>query len=319
MNMLRACGRSLGFAFVLTSHVSWAAQPEKVSAPGGCPTMTHVPLVSVIRGTPAVITAKVECPTGDVVEVTLYVRLTDAGKPSPLGMSGEGGGVYKGVVPVSMVQGISRFWYYIDAQGNETSDQEKPGVAQTRWHPVNIIDAGDAAGGAGGGAKKAALWLLAAGSAGGAYAVYDHNQGDGDDEEDEVPPPPPPPDDEEDEEEEEEEEEEEQAPSCIVTGGESASAEDGTACDTASAIAIYVCGFCPGATLTAEGSWGASDSASGVSPISCDDSEPPSVLSLTQPPGVPSVSEGDFTITVRANGQVIASIPWPGSSYFDCF
>jgi hypothetical protein len=95
-----------------------AVEPEKVSAPGGCPTVTHVPVVSVLRGTPAVITAKVECPEGDVVKVTLYVRLTDLGKPSPVSMTGEGNAVYKAIIPVSMVHGVSRFWYYIDAQGH---------------------------------------------------------------------------------------------------------------------------------------------------------------------------------------------------------
>lgn len=186
MKMIHLARFLLAVGLVAGARGASAAEPEKVSAPGGCPTVTHIPIVSVVRGTPAVITAKVECPTGEVVEVTLYVRLTDAGKPSPLGMQGQGDALYKAVVPVSMVQGVSRFWYYIDTKGMGDEEQGDPGVAQTRWHPVNIIEHGELSEGAAGGGKKAVLWLLAAGGAGGAYAVYDHNNDDGDGD----PPPP---------------------------------------------------------------------------------------------------------------------------------
>jgi len=301
-----------------------AANPEKVSAPGGCPTVTHIPVISVVRGTPAVITAKIECPTGEVVNVTLYVRLTDLGKPSPVSMTGEGDAVYKAIVPVSMVQGVSRFWYYIDAQGMETEDQGAPGIAQTRWHPVNIIEHGEFSEGGAGGGKKAAYLLLGAAGAGGAYLIYDHNK-DGDDDGNNPPPPPPAPPANEDEEEDEDEDEDEdaapvdQTPSCIVTGSETASADPGTACDTGSDIGIYVCDACPGATISAEGDWSASDSLDNYNNEACPLNDASPALFLPQPPNVPSVSEGQYTITVRANGQVIATIPWPGDSYFDCF
>ena len=73
-------------SMVLGSRVD--AGPEKVSAPDGCPTITHVPLVTVVRGDPATVVAKIECATGTMLDVQAYVRVLDAGPgavgPAPL-------------------------------------------------------------------------------------------------------------------------------------------------------------------------------------------------------------------------------------------
>lgn len=314
---LSAC--VLGLVFAAPIYAS----PEKASAPDGCPTITHVPLVTVVRGDPAVVAAKIECATGSVLEVTIYVRLLDAGKPTPVQMTGKGDGSYEAVVPVSMIRGISRFWYYIDARGKTTPEQAEEGVAQTRWYPVTIIDAAQLEGGAGG-SHKAAYWLLgAAGVAGGAVLWENHNDnGHGNNN-----PPPvvvPPPssnNDEEDEEDAEEEEEDEGSPAppvnpCVPTG--SAEATPASACDTNSLIGIYICSSCPDSTIEVSGSWGGSASISSYNNEGCGTDNPVAV-ELAQPPGAGlSAFPGDFTITVRANGTVISTIPWPDSSYRNC-
>ena len=313
---LSACVLGLGLA------ITGYASPEKASAPDGCPTITHVPLVTVVRGDPAVVAAKIECATGSVLDVTIYVRLLDAGKPTPVKMTGKGDGTYEAVVPVSMIRGISRFWYYIDARGKTTPEQAEEGVAQTRWYPVTILDAANLESGAGG-SHKAAYWLLgAAGAVGGAVLWENHNDnGHGG-----TPPPPavvPPPsqtqDDEDDDQEESSDEQEDdtpEVPACIPTG--SGSLTTASACDTNTPIGIYACVSCPDAVLEASGSWGGSASQTVYNNEGCSQLGAPA-LQLSQPPGAGlSTLPGDYTITIRANGQVIATLPWPDGSYRNC-
>lgn len=307
-------------AWMAFSSGAWAAQPEKVQGPDGCPTITHVPVVTVVRGKPAVIPAKVECAGGELSSVKLFVRLTDAGKPSSMDMDQKGDDLYEATVPVSMVEGIHRFWYYIDAQGKATPDQEKPGVAQTRWHPVNIIEYADTGGGAGG--NKAAYWLLGGLGAAGAYLVYDHNQDDGGggNGNNNQPPAGPPANggggggggggdngngDDDD-----------GTDTCIATGAESASAAPSSACNE-DPISIFVCNTCPNATIEAVGDWGASDSQSGYNGANCS-STGPAALTLPRPEDA-EYGIGDFSISVFANGQLIGVISWPDESFFDCF
>lgn len=285
--------------------------------------MTHVPLVTVVRGDPAVVAAKIECATGSVLEVTIYVRLMDAGKPTPIKMTGKGDGTYEAVVPVSMVRGISRFWYYIDARGKTTPEQAEEGVAQTRWYPVTILDAAQMEGGAGGG-HKAAYWLLgAAGAVGGAVLWENHNDnGHGNSTPPpEVVPPPTNQDNDQDDEDEEDEEQEDNdetpnVPSCIPTG--SGSLTPASACDTNTPIGVYVCVSCPNAVLDVSGSWGGSAGVPSYNNEGCSELGPVAVQ-LAQPPGAGlSTLPGDYTITIRANGQVISTLPWPDSSYRNC-
>lgn len=298
----------------------WAA-PVKVSAPDGCPTLTHVPLVTVVRGDPAVVAAQIECATGAVLEVTLYVRLLDAGKPTPISMAGQGDGTYQAIVPIALLRGLTRFWYYIDARGKTAPGQQEEGVAQTRWNPVTILDAASLEGGGGVGSKKALAWLLAgAGAIGGAVLWENHNDGGGSG----GPPPPPPiaplaPSDENEEQEEEEEDNdppnEPIIPLCIPTG--SASASPASACALTEPIYVEVCSSCSNSVIEVSGSWGAVENRSGYNNEGCG-VEPDAPFVLSQPPGVPGISVGQFTITVRANGQILQTIPWPDSGYFDC-
>lgn len=301
------------------------AAPQKVSAPDGCPTMNHVPLVTIVRGDPALVVAQVACENGEVLKVQLFVRLTDAGKPTPVDMVRQGDGTYQAIIPIALLRGINRFWYYIDAHGKTTPDQAEDGVAQTRWNPVTIVDAvtdgGGAGGGGAGGSKKALYWLLGgAGAAGGAVLLENHND-DGPDNQN--PPPPannPPPSNNSNNEDDEEEEEEDDStppvnPPCIPTGD--ASATSASACDTNSPIGIFVCSSCPNSSLEISASWGPVAIVNNYNG-GCE-AEPPTAAELPQPPGVPSISEGQFSITVRANGQILGTIPWPDDSYFDCF
>lgn len=309
------------------------AGPEKVQAPDGCPTMTHVPLVTVVRGDPATVVATIECPTGTVLSVQVFLRITDAGKSTPIDMEGKGDGTYQAVIPISLIRGINRFWYYIDARGKSTPDQAEEGVAQTRWYPVTIVDGGANSGGAGGaigggsaggggGGNNTLLWILAgAGAVGGGVLLENHND-DGGSGGGAPPPgnPPPVPSGNNDEDDEDEEEEasappEPPAPApCIPTG--SAYASSASACDTNSTIEIYVCSSCPDSFIEISASWGPSISFGGYNG-GCQ-SEPPPAADLPQPPGVPSVTVGQYSITVRANGVVIDTISWPDSGYSDC-
>ena len=301
------------------------AGPEKVQAPDGCPTMTHVPLVTVVRGDPATVVASIKCPTGSVLSVQVFVRITDAGKPTPIDMQGNGDGTYQAVIPISLIRGINRFWYYIDARGKSTPDQAEEGVAQTRWYPVTIVDGATEGGGAGGGgvSKKALYWLVGgAGAVGGAVLWENHNDngGSGGGTPPPAGPPSNPPGNNDDEDEEEEEDSDSPdtpvTPPCIPTG--SAEVSSASACDTNSSVDVYLCSSCPNSSIEISASWGPVVNISGYNNESCPPDSAPSA-SLPQPPNVPGVSVGQFSITVRANGVVIATIPWPDGSYFDCF
>ncbi len=299
------------------------AGPEKVSAPDGCPTITHVPLVTVVRGDPATVVAKIECATGTVLDVKVYVRVLDAGKPSPIEMTKNSDGLYQAVIPISLIRGINRFWYYLDARGKTTPDQAEEGVAQTRWYPVTIVDGATEGGGSGGaaGSKKALYWLLGgAGAVGGAVLWENHND-DGPDHQ--KPPPmannPPPSNNSNNNDDDEEEEDDDPAPPvtppCIPTGD--ASASSASACDTNSPIAVYACSSCPDSLIEISASWGPVVVVNNYNGGCVAEPDPAGYL--PQPPNVPSISEGQFTITVRANGQLLGSIPWPDNGYFDCF
>ncbi len=302
-----------------------AADPVRVEAKGGCPSILHTPTVSVMRGTPAVITAKIECPAGSLTDVLLQLRITDAGKPTPIQMSGDGGGAYQAVVPVSMIQGLTRFWYYIDAKGRKGGEDT---VAQTVWSPVNIIEhaemsgsGGAAAGGSGGegggaalGGKKGLLWLArGAALVGGGVLLENHNDGGSGGGSPPAPTNSPPP--RRDDDDDDDEDKPSPAPPCVTTGGESFDLDSTSPCETID-INVYACGHCTNATIRVTTTWGADVSSSPQPARSC----PTEIVTLTvpKPIGFPA-GVGVETISVYANGVLIGSVPWPNETeYFDC-
>ncbi|HMP77099.1 MAG TPA: hypothetical protein PKE12_12460 [Kiritimatiellia bacterium] len=297
----------------VSASLAWAAESEIVSAPGGCPAIEHVPVVNVVRGTPAVITAKVVCPGGELSEVLLQVRLTDLGKPSPMAMTGDGDGIYSATVPVSMVQGLTRFWYYIDARGRDASGA--PTSVETTWKPVNIVQHGNVKEGASGGIGKKAGWIAAGGAAVVAAAlIVDNNSGGGSGGgggggDANLPPVNPaggggggssdsP------------------AEGCTRTYLEQVSLGNTSPCSESSGIDVYVCNNCPDATISAVTSWGVVRTFQPKLPRSCGNSEP--VFTLPYPEGFPEAPESE-TIRVFINGQLIRQFAWPGiDEYYNC-
>ena len=237
-------------------------------------------------------------------------------------MTGQGDGVYQAVIPVSMISGINRFWYYLDARGRSAPGQAVPGIVQSRWYPVTVVEVGDGSSGGGAGEKSTVapvLWWLLGGAAvaGGAVALEHHNDDGGGS----PSPPPPAPANTGGGRDEEEEEEDEESPAppapapCQPSG--SASVSLASACQITPPIAVEVCSSCPNSLIEVTSSWGAVDRRSNYNNEGCGvESDAP--FFLTQPPGVPSISVGQFTISVQVNGQLIGTYPWPDAGYFDC-
>lgn len=299
---------AVGVCFVLfaASVSARAAEAEKWVAEGGCPVIEHVPLAQVLRGTPAVITAKIECPGGQLTEVLLQIRLIDGGQStSQIKMTGKGDGMYQATVPVSLVRGIARFWYYIDTKGRTASGEES--ILQTGWKPVNIIDHGSLESGG----RKAGWYWLAGGAAlvGGAIAIENNNDSGGGGSESPPPPNPsgggptsstgstPPP--------------------CTLSGAEAAALSGNTSpCFGGPDLDIAVCGTCPGAVVRVIASWGAVRQRTFQNEIPCDPSQVP-VIKLPKP-DFPSGPESE-TISVLVNGVLIQQFRWPSETeYFDC-
>ncbi len=99
-------------------------------------------------------------------------------------------------------------------------------------------------------------------------------------------------------------------------GDEEGTVSGGSACDTNAPIEVWICGTRQGVCVEAQGSWGATARVWGYDSGACSNAP---ALTLSQPPAVPGVAVGQFTITVRVNELVIAEFPWPDSGYFDCF
>lgn len=305
----------IGLSLALAGSVC-AAKPERVTAEGGCPSISHVPVVSVLRGTPAIITATVECQTGELGEVLLQIRLTDAGKPSPISMNGEGNGLYRATVPVSMVQGVTRFWYYVDVKGKNAAGDDT--TAQTRWHPVNIIEHGETDNGGGGPGGRAGLYLLAGGAAAvGGALIIEHNNNDGSgNNKNGTGETPPPSTSSSDENKSSEESSDDDSP-CKTTGAEQASIDNTSPCYESGDIRVFVCGNCPDADITAIASWGAARHASNVPKRNCALNNQP-VLLLPKPDYFPE-GPGSETISIFVNGDLIQQFSWPSTDdYYNC-
>lgn len=285
--------RIVFLAIMFSVSDAFAQEPEIVSAIDGCPTMTHVPVVGVPRGVPVLLEAMVECDGGSLSEVVLQVRLTDVGKPKAVEMKGEGNGLYEAAVPVSMIEGIPRFWYYIDVNGM-TAQGEQTRV-QTSWHAVDILDPTRSEERGRASAAKGGYYWLAGGAAvlGGTFAVHknEHSHGEqltptaapatsGTSDSGGVssspnppsppsggaPPPPSP------------------LPSACVSTP-LVSFGNSSPCATGD-LAVYVCGVCAGAGISVLTSWGEQASSVVTLENTCDVDDP-----IWLPIGKPSLTE----------------------------
>ncbi|HMP74942.1 MAG TPA: hypothetical protein PKE12_01480 [Kiritimatiellia bacterium] len=319
---------SVTILFSLCVQMARADQPpERFDAVDACPSISHVPILVVTRGVPAPVAAQIDCPTGGVIEVNVFVRPGDIGPITNITATGEDGGVYQATIPFSMIQGVDRFWYFIDATATNLAGQQV--YLQSRWFPVQVIDSHaamllplDRAGGGG-----QSTWLAAGVAiAGGALAFSSYDGGSsgpsasgptaG------VSPPgtSPPggggggrsgrgrgavlyhlwqqsggesPGGEE---------------TCNgVTGGEQVSLGNAWTCEEGP-IEIYVCGACPGASIRVTTSWGVDTTVPNVPFDACPTGPTPA---LTIPKNLEPGEPLSATITVYANGGVIAVIGWP--------
>ena len=253
------------------------------------------------------------------------MRVTDLDQPTAIKMTGKGDGLYQATVPVLLVQGITRFWYYIDTKGRTATGEES--ILQTGWKPVNIIQhgalekgaaaaAGAAGGTSGGGGGNAGLYLIAGAVAvAGGVAIAENNSGSsggrsgGKGEVDPLGDPPgggggkknvgskPPP--------------------CKLSGNESANLFDTSPCGGFDSMKVAVCGFCPKASVSVVASWGPVRQRTFDQAIPCAAPNPP-VFSLPFPDGFPSGPEVE-TISVIVNGVLIRLFRWPSvDEYYDC-
>lgn len=170
MGVFTKCLVAIFFLMACAVGAKQTGEKEIVSAKDGCPTIEHAPVLETVRGVPVEIIADVTCPTGHLGEVFLQLRLTDLGKPKEFRMKDEGNGKYKAIVPVSMIQGLPRFWYYIDARGTVQDDEATR--AQTPWRMVTIVDPKRI----GGFWPREASWLGAGLAAlGGGFLIHDNS------------------------------------------------------------------------------------------------------------------------------------------------
>lgn len=288
-----------------------AEELEQVSSVRGCPSIVHAPLVSVMRGSPAVITATVSCPTGEVVKVLLQVRLTDLGKPTPIPMVGEANGLYKATVSVTLLQGLPRFWYYIDASG--TDAESEVATAQTKWHPVNIIDSSQGSEQSGSSlGKKALYWILGGAAVLGGAAIIEHNSDSGGDPGDDASSSAPPPGGSDGS-----RSSSQGNSTCELTGNEDAIISNTEVCFGSSDIDLFYCGICPDAVVTVVTSWGVVRQLKDAPPYPC----PPInavPIQLPKPDFFPEGPQSE-TINVFVNGTLIKQFKWPSASeYYIC-
>lgn len=320
----------VGLALAGWAGVARAEEPasDKPVDPDA-PLVGHVPVTTAVRGVPVDISATLHAQAGSVLtSQTVLVRLTDVGTPMPYSMVGKDGeeNAYHAVLPVTAIEGVTVFWYAIDARDSQGRIGGTPWIRVVIIEPIAVEgaiapeDAAAAAGGTGGGktlAIVAGALLLGGGAAVLIENENDDGSGGGDDDEDLPPPPsaappsnnnPPPP--------------SPPAPPaptntpCTgLTGSESVTYDNLSLCDNGADIEILVCGTCPNATIEASGNWGESDSITGYNNPSCS----PTAQRLLVPKTDGFPTPGSHTLTVFSNGQVIDSIPWPPLSDFDCF
>lgn len=273
------------------------------------PTLTHEPVATALRGFPTPLHLKVDAHGVLLTQTVARIRLSEGGAPTTMPLSKEGGD-YKVLVPVSMVEGVTVFWYSFDISN------EKSETASTHWQRVIILEgAADGKGGAaaakasGGGSgggfpggtpgKIVGGVILLGGAVVGVDALLDDDSGGGKKKPTTTPP--------------------------TSTNRTTKTRTSPYACTTLSGleqvtygnltvsnafdINITVCRTCSNATISATGSWNASDSISNFNNPDCS----PDVqsLSLTKPINRIPVPNGTYTIDVFSNGQLINSIPWP--------
>lgn len=280
------------------------------------PIIAHVPVTTVLRGQPADITATITPQSGSITSAVTQIKLTLVGKPISFPMNPGTGDVFKVLIPVSAIEGISEFWYFIhsyDSNGH---------MADTIWHRVRIIEAGADSGAVGAGflnTKTAVIGggLLLAGGITAAVIAHNDDNGGGSDSGSggsTTPPPtqkkmspgrssgnnndhdsPSPPATNE--------------PPCILTGNERVRYENLDPYFSSSPIGVVICGTCPDATISASATWGASDSQSNFNNPTCNLDNSSLKLFLSKPDGTPPCESQ--TISVYSNGQLIDTITWP--------
>lgn len=288
------------------------------------PLIKHVPVTTVLRGQPAHIVASASGQAGAVVtSMTTHVRITDVGKPIVYPMSVGGDGQQSANVPVSLIRGVHRFWYFVEARDSAGR------FANTPWYPVRVIDGGEGGGGAGGGGGSGlstAGFLAGAGALiGGGLAIIaanDDGGGGGGGGATVLPPAPPAPDpvppksgggDQSPEDEDDDEEEHDAPPACVTTGSENVVLDSGSLdpFSPGTPISLYVCGACSNATIRVAGSWGEETT---VGPYNNPTCSPDEVITLEKPGTPPYI--GTETIEVFSNGVLIFSTTWPSSDFF---
>jgi hypothetical protein len=279
-----------------------ADDPEVAGGKDGAPTIRHAPVHTVVRGQPLSVAASMRGGSGPVTGATLVVKLTVLGKPTGFPMTPTAEGQFAGSAPVTFVEGVDRVWYYLEARAADGK------VTQSKWLPVDIVDAlrkgaeagaGAAAmeGGGGGAGGLGGKALLAGGLiAGGAVAaILIAGDDDGDDEDSgggELPATA-------------------GAPPLPVTGKESVALANTSPCFGGPYLEIRVCGTADGALIRAEGSWGASMQRGGYDGEGCLPQSPPALI-LAKPDGFPN-APGSETIRIYANGVPIATLSWPSA------
>ena len=271
------------------------------------PLIGHTPITTAVRGVPITISATLSAQGGaSITSQTVMVKVSDVGKPVKYPFTGAGseGGVYNAAIPLSLMKGVSVFWYTINAYDSNG------GIASTPWNRVVIIEPVESgsstesnvgAGGSGGGGSGTDGGAGSAGSsgaaggtgistesatfiagailfAGGAALAIESQSGssskEGAPEESEPvakkpgggSPESAPVD----------------PPCTTVTGSESVMYENlSFYCDESTAdILVLVCGTCPDATISATTTWGASDIIAGYNNDSCSPTGQKLVLPL---------------------------------------
>ncbi len=292
------------------------ARAEDVVGGKECPQLVHQAISTAIRGVPVELFATVTCPEGSVDEVLLQIRVTDAGKPKSFKMKPGRDGSYSATVPLPLIKGLARFWYYIDARGKNADGE--PVVAQTIWHVVTITDPANLSQGGAGGAEpqRVPFYWFAGGAAavGAGFAISHENRGHSDASA------------------QKNDSSQSQASTrhdnaqhssrskssqnssggggggggCVTTGSETIGLSFSSPCVGQEEIVIAISGFCPGANFTVSSTWGESASLANAA-------GPTATLNLLKPmpPGPPHPPANSETVTIRENGVVIHSFGWP--------
>jgi len=268
------------------------------------PAIHHVPIAMATRGTPVPLNCTIDDHGLTLTQSIAQVRLTDAGKPLTLQMRGNAKNEFETFVPAAVITGVDAFWYSL------TATAERSDSTSTRWQRVTIVGSGKSAKPFW---KEPALWVGGGLAFGGIIAAIAANNRDGSSsgngsspaaQTESVP--------------DATEKNSARAVTrpalltvlkpCTLSGQEQVSYMNLDATSTAPII-ISVCRTCSNATVSADGSWGASDQLTNFNNPDCNAAAP--TLTLAKPAIRVPPPPGTYTIEVRSNGQIISAVPWP--------